>query len=115
PKDAPRPVSFADGWRIGTPDVVFEMSKEFHVPATGTIPYEYIIVPTGFKEDKWVQAVEFRPGAPAVVHHSSIYSREPGSTYAGGHAPGEFFELDEEVPATARKAPLPGRTMFSSP
>src|SRR3954468_24031142 len=24
-KDAPRPISFADGWRIGTPDIVFEM------------------------------------------------------------------------------------------
>ena len=95
PKDAPRPLEFKDGWRIGTPDVVIEMSKAFPVPATGTIPYEYIIVPTGFKEDKWVQAVEFRPGQPDVVHHSSIYSRQPGSTYAAGHKPGEFFELDE--------------------
>ncbi len=115
PKDAPKPIAFTDGWRIGTPDVVFEMSKAFPVPATGTIPYEYIIVPTGFKEDKWIQAVEFRPGEPSVVHHSSIYSREPGSTYAAGHKPGEFFELDEEVPVEGRKPPQPGRLMFSAP
>jgi len=111
----PQPISFTDGWRMGTPDVVFEMSKEFHVPATGTIPYEYIIVPTGFKEDKWIQAVEFRPGEPSVVHHSSIYSREPGSNYAAGHKPGEFFELDEEVPIEGRKRPEPGHLMFSPP
>ncbi|MBZ5611245.1 MAG: thiol-disulfide isomerase [Acidobacteriia bacterium] len=115
PKDGPKQVAFTDGWRIGTPDVVFEMSKAFPVPASGTIPYEYIIVPTGFKEDKWIQAVEFRPGEPAVVHHSSIYSREPGSTYAAGHKPGEFFELDEEVPVEGRKRPVPGRLMFSAP
>ena len=113
-QDAPRPVAFTEGWKIGTPDVVFEMSKAFPVPASGTIPYEYIIVPTGFKEDKWVQAVEFRPGEPKVVHHSSIYSREPGSSYAAGHQPGEFFELDEEVPVAGRRAPALGR-MFSSP
>jgi hypothetical protein len=114
PADAPPPMEFTDGWRIGTPDVVFEMPKAFPVPAAGTIPYEYIIVPTNFKEDKWVQAVEFRPGNPKVVHHSSIYSREPGASYAAGHAAGEFFELDEEAPVTARKAPLLGR-MFSAP
>ena len=114
-KDAPQPRLFTDGWQIGTPDVVIEMSKAFEVPATGTIPYQYIIVPTGFTEDKWVQAVEFRPGDPKAVHHSSIYSREPGSSYASGHAPGEFFELDEEAPAAgARRTPPLGR-MFSAP
>jgi hypothetical protein len=113
PKDAPKPVAFTDGWSIGTPDVVIEMSKAYAVPATGTIPYQYLIVPTGFKEDKWVQAVEFRPGNPKVVHHSSIYSREPESDYAKGHAAGEFFQLDEEVPVGPRKPAL-GR-MFSAP
>lgn len=69
PKDAPKHVGFIEGWSIGTPDVVFEMPKEFHVPATGKVPYQYISVPTGFTEDKWVQAVEVRPGNRAVVHH----------------------------------------------
>src|SRR5262249_18298067 len=63
---APR---FADGWEIGTPDVVLSMPSEFEVPASGTVPYQYFQVPTNFKEDKWVQAVEVRPGARSVVHH----------------------------------------------
>lgn len=115
PKSGPNPIVFPSGWRIGKPDVIFEMPKPFAVPASGTIPYEYVIVPTNFKEDKWIQAAEFRPGEPAVVHHASIYSREPASTYAAGHKPGEFFELDEEVPAGGRKAPEPGHLMFSPP
>jgi len=114
-KDAPKPVAFVDGWTIGTPDVVIEMSKAFSVPASGTINYQYLIVPTGFTEDKWIQAAEFRPGNPAVVHHSSIYSREPDSSYAEGHAAGEFFELDNETPTTPRRRSTPLGRMFSAP
>jgi len=114
-KDAPKPVAFTKGWTIGTPDVVIEMTKAYAVPASGTIDYQYIIVPTGFTEDKWIQAAEFRPGEPSVVHHSSIYSREPESDYAAGHAPGEFFELDSETPTTSRKRTAPLGRMFSAP
>ena len=33
---------------------------------------------SGFKEDRWVQAVEVRPGARAVVHHVVVYIRGTG-------------------------------------
>lgn len=115
PKDAPKPLTFKEGWQIGTPDVVFTMSKAFHVPASGTIPYQYIIVPTNFKEDKWIQAVEFRPGNRTVVHHSSIYSREPGSDFAKGYPVGEFFALDEDLAGKPRKPVAANRRMFSPP
>src|SRR5262245_39868447 len=54
PQDAPAPIQWSDGWTIGTPDVILEMPIAFEVPATGTIPYQYIVFPTGFTEDKWV-------------------------------------------------------------
>ena len=37
PKDAPSPIKFVEGWTIGKPDVVFEMPKPFHIPASGTL------------------------------------------------------------------------------
>jgi hypothetical protein len=92
-QEAPPPRAFADGWRIGTPDLVFEMPKEFSVPATGTIAYQWIMVPTGFTEDKWVQAVEVKPGNRAVVHHAVVYAREEGADWANGAPVGEFFNL----------------------
>jgi hypothetical protein len=55
------------------------MPEEFHVPASGEIAWQYFPVPTKFTEDKWIQAVEARPGNPAVVHHIRIFSRAPGS------------------------------------
>lgn len=69
PKDAPAPRKFLDGWQIGTPDAVYTIPKKERVPAEGTIPYRNLFVVTGLKEDKWVQAVEIRPTARAVVHH----------------------------------------------
>jgi mono/diheme cytochrome c family protein len=63
PADLPSAPSFTAGWSIGKPDVVLTMSKSFDVPAAGEIPYQYFELPTNFTEDKWVQAIELRPGA----------------------------------------------------
>ncbi len=79
PKDLPPAPKFTDGWEIGTPDVVISMSKEYEVPASGTIDYQNFEAPTNFTEDKWVQAIEVRPGARSVVHHILVFCREPGS------------------------------------
>jgi mono/diheme cytochrome c family protein len=72
----PAPVH-PEGWTIGTPDAIVTMPTAFDVPAKGEIEYQYIEVPTNFTEDKWIQAVEIRPGARHVVHHVLVYSREP--------------------------------------
>ena len=77
-KDLPPPVKFVEGWKIGKPDKVFTMEKEFKVPATGVLDYKRFTVDPGFKEDVWVQAAECRPGNRAVVHHILVYILKPG-------------------------------------
>lgn len=77
--DLPAAPVFPAGWSIGTPDVVLTMEKAYEVAASGEIPYQYFEIPTNFTEDKWVQAIELRPGAPPVVHHILAFSREPGA------------------------------------
>ena len=91
PKDAPAPVHFTDGWNIGTPDRVIEMPLSFNVPAEGTIDYQYIVIPGGFKEDTWVRAAEVRPGNRAVVHHVLAFIRSPESKWMRDAKPNEFF------------------------
>jgi hypothetical protein len=89
--EAPKPKVFTEGWRIPKPDVIFELPEPYPVPAAGTIDYQYIRVPTNFTEDKWVEMVEVRPTAVAVVHHSIVVMRVPGrgrEEYLGGYAPG---------------------------
>jgi mono/diheme cytochrome c family protein len=103
PKDLPRAPQFTEGWQIGKPDIVLSMNKEYSVPAQGVVDYQYMLVPTGFTEDKWIQAAEVRPGNRAVVHHvivfvvdaeamkqrAGLFSREGGLEGLVGTAPGE--------------------------
>jgi mono/diheme cytochrome c family protein len=81
-KDLPAAPKFTEGWTIGTPDVVLSMGEEYTVPAEGTVPYLYFTIPTNFTEDKWVQAVEIKPGDRRVVHHV-IASLTDGPVQAG--------------------------------
>lgn len=122
-KDLPPPREFASvEWTIGKPDVVFTMPREFTVPAQtprGGIPYQYFIVPTNFKEDMWVQAVEARAGNRTVVHHILVYARtlaknNPRDGIGDGliatQAPGE---LPTVLPAgTAKKIPKGAAIVF---
>jgi hypothetical protein len=90
-KDAPSPVSFVDGWTIGKPDVVIQMPIAYKVPATGTVEYTYFVVPSGFKEDRWIDKLEARAGSNVVVHHIVVYARAPGRKFLPDAKPGEPF------------------------
>ncbi|MFN9549821.1 MAG: redoxin domain-containing protein [Pirellulaceae bacterium] len=73
PSQSPAQKSFTDGWLIGKPDAVFQFAKPFPVKATGTMPYQNIVVETQLEEDRWVQAIEVQPGNPSVVHHVLVF------------------------------------------
>jgi hypothetical protein len=92
PKDIPAPVEFLEGWNIPKPDVIFQLPRPFQIPASGVVEYQYVIIPTGFTEDKWVQMAEARPTNRPMVHHIIAYVREPGSSYFKDQKPGVFFE-----------------------
>jgi hypothetical protein len=88
PKDAPEPRKFAEGWTIGEPDLVFQMPTAIDVPATGVVDYTYVVIPTGFTEDKWVQFAEARPDARSAMHHIIAFLRPPGSHWLKNAKPG---------------------------
>jgi len=93
PKDMPPvPANFVEGWGISKPDVIFELPRPFSIPEQGMMEYKYVIVPTGFKKDTWVQQIEVRPTDRSVVHHIIAYLREPGSNYFKDMKAGVFFE-----------------------
>lgn len=93
--ELPSPPTFAEGWRIETPDLVFDMAdKPFEVPAEGTVDYQYFRVDPKFTEDRYLVAAEPRPGDYGVVHHIIVYVMRPGqkkinaAEAAIGYAPG---------------------------
>jgi mono/diheme cytochrome c family protein len=78
--DLPSRPHFAEGWTIGEPDVVLTMTEPYHIPARGTIPYQYIRIPVDFSEDRWLKAIEIRPGSRAHVHHVIAYTQAKGGS-----------------------------------
>ncbi len=69
--------SFPGTWQFGEPDAVFEMPRDYAVPADGVVDYQYVYVKTDLPEDRWVRAVEVLPGALQVVHHVLVFEEEP--------------------------------------
>ena len=76
-KDMPPAPTFATGWAIGKPDVVFEMPKEFVLKPGSADEIQYFEVETNFKEDVWIQKAEARPGNREIVHHIIAFVQPP--------------------------------------
>jgi peroxiredoxin len=84
--NVPKLIDHNPQWRIGTPDLIVNATdKPFKVPAQGTVEYQYFVVDPGFKEDKWIQAAECRPGNRSVVHHILVALDRAGRTKARVH------------------------------
>jgi hypothetical protein len=93
--DAPAAVNWTEGWNIDKPDVVLQMPMPKAIPASGDVPYQYIILPTHFKEDRWVRMSEIRPSNRMVVHHAVAYIRDPASPWLRGAPAGVPFSADD--------------------
>ncbi len=93
-RQAPPPRIWPQGWNLpSVPDVVLGMPKPFTVPAKEAVEYQYFIVPTGFREDRWVTATECKPSNPGVVHHAVVYVREPGQTWTHGPTKADILTI----------------------
>jgi hypothetical protein len=114
PKDLPAMPQYTDGWRIGKPDEIFA-TPEQSVPADGVVKYQYITVPTNFKEDRFITSAEIRSSGREVVHHVIVFVQEPGGTRAEGRllvgfAPGE--DPTVFAPGFGRKVPAGSNLVF---
>jgi hypothetical protein len=69
PNDAPSPRTFSSDWALGEPDVVLTMPEAYHLAAAGSDDFRVFVLKTDFAEDRWIRAVDFRPGNRSVVHH----------------------------------------------
>lgn len=69
----PTPPEFPAGWQLGEPDLVLTMKKAFEVPAGGADIYRNFLLELDLPEDRWVRAIELRPSARKVVHHSLFF------------------------------------------
>jgi hypothetical protein len=77
PSDMPPPRQFADleEWSIGQPDLIITLPQDHIVPASGPDWWGVYFADSGLTEDRYIQAVETKPGkgARSVVHHAITY------------------------------------------
>lgn len=74
PAQAPKPPEFpAEKWSIGEPDLIITAAQEEKLPASGYLPYRYVILPWLFPHDTWVQGIEIMPSNSRVVHHANLF------------------------------------------
>jgi hypothetical protein len=89
-----RPVAMEDsqpkGWQLGQPDLVIRVPG-YHVPESGTVQYTFVVTPTGFTEDKWIAAAEWKIDQRRVVHHMNAFVRPPGSSYVAAAPLRQFY------------------------
>jgi mono/diheme cytochrome c family protein len=76
-KNLPAPANVSEGWQVGRPDAVFSLDQDYVLNAEFVDNYIYLRIPTNFKEDRWIQAVELRPGNRRVVHHAVAFIETP--------------------------------------
>ncbi len=72
--DSARPSrpTFADGWQLGTPDLVLESADAFTLRAGDRELFRHFVVPAATTGTRYVRAVEFRAGNPRVLHHANV-------------------------------------------
>ena len=76
PGDMPPPREFkdeSDRWHIGTPDLVVSMPLDHVVPADGADWWGYYMADLPLNEDRYIKAVEVKPGNIKVVHHGNAW------------------------------------------
>jgi len=96
PAETPPPPRFPEGWQLGKPDFEAEMRAAFDVPAEGPDQYRCFVIPTAPGRDRWVSALDMRPGNPRVVHHAILFQdvtgtarkRDTGAGYSCFGTPG---------------------------
>jgi hypothetical protein len=67
----PAPAKAEERWLIGKPDLVLSTPRH-DIPASGSIPYKYLVLPYLFLNDTWMQGIQILPDNPRVVHHCNM-------------------------------------------
>ena len=103
-KDLPPPPRFAEGWKLGPPDLILVPGEGVPIPASGPDIYRCIVLPTNLTRDSYLEAVDYAAGERGAVHHLIAYvdptgqgrqldEEAPGPGYASQSGPG--FDVPE--------------------
>ena len=67
-----KPPEFVDGWLLGEPDLILEMSDNYMLPAEGQDVFRSFVIPIPTEAVRYVRGLECRPSNAQVIHHADI-------------------------------------------
>ena len=59
-------------WKLGEPDLILKM-EPYTLPASGEDQYRVFVMKDAIPKGKTIRAVDFKPGDPSVVHHTTMF------------------------------------------
>lgn len=74
-KDLPPVPQWSDGWELGQPDMVVTMASSYTLPSEGRDVYRNFVIPLPLQTNRFVSAIELRPGSRAVHHAFMRFDR----------------------------------------
>ena len=69
----------SEDWAAGEPDAVLSVTEDFAFEGEGDDEYRCFVIPTDFPEDRYVRAVDIRPGNKAIMHHALVFTDTTGT------------------------------------
>ncbi len=88
PRVLPEPLVFPNEWTLGEPDLVITLDRPYAPDPLGEDDYRCFSIPSGLLEDRFVGAVEVRPGNRRIVHHVLLFP-DPLNLSAALEPPGQ--------------------------
>jgi Flp pilus assembly protein TadD len=121
PTDLQPPPEWPKGWKLGEPDLVVTMPQPYTLAAEGRDVYRNFVFPIPVQSNRFVRAVEFKPGNPRVVHHAffDIDETSQSRRWASRENPPGFdgMELPDTavMPAGQFLGWQPGKSVYQTP
>jgi Flp pilus assembly protein TadD/mono/diheme cytochrome c family protein len=72
PADLPATPKFVEGWQLGKPDLIVKATKDYSLAAGGSDVYWNFVFRAPVDRQRWLKAIEIRPGDKRLVHHANV-------------------------------------------
>jgi tetratricopeptide (TPR) repeat protein len=91
--DLPPAPKFVEGWQLGKPDLIVRATKSYALAAGGSDVYWNFVFRAPVDRQRWLKAIEIRPGDKRLVHHANVLvdrgqtarlqEKHPGDGFSG--------------------------------
>ena len=79
PADLPPALQFTNDWPLGQPDMVLQPDADFSV-GLGEDVFRCFSLPLTLRGERFLSAIQIKPGVHSVVHHASVYLDPAGAS-----------------------------------